>query len=90
MSTSRLAVTVPDRKIARKTGSNRESKIPGRVAAAGVDTVGSTTLANVLSMTRYGGAVAACGLARTGVRDGSAGIGRPVHPAGCRCSASIP
>ena len=31
--------------------------------AAGVDTVGSTTLANVLSMTRYGGAVAACGLA---------------------------
>lgn len=31
--------------------------------AAGVDTVGSTTLANVLSMTRYGGAIAACGLA---------------------------
>ena len=31
--------------------------------AAGVDTVGSTTLANVLSMTKYGGAVAACGLA---------------------------
>ncbi|KFG69784.1 MDR family oxidoreductase [Microvirga sp. BSC39] len=31
--------------------------------AAGVDTVGSTTLANVLAMTRYGGAVAACGLA---------------------------
>jgi acrylyl-CoA reductase (NADPH) len=31
--------------------------------AAGIDTVGSTTLANVLSMTRYGGAVAACGLA---------------------------
>jgi acrylyl-CoA reductase (NADPH) len=31
--------------------------------AAGVDTVGSTTLANILSMTRYGGAVAACGLA---------------------------
>ncbi len=30
---------------------------------AGVDTVGSTTLANVLSMTSYGGAVAACGLA---------------------------
>ena len=30
---------------------------------AGVDTVGSTTLANVLSMIRYGGAVAACGLA---------------------------
>src|SRR5215468_9772114 len=31
--------------------------------AAGIDVVGSTTLANVLSMTRYGGAVAACGLA---------------------------
>lgn len=31
--------------------------------AAGVDAVGSTTLANVLSMTRYGGAIAACGLA---------------------------
>ena len=31
--------------------------------AGGIDVVGSTTLANVLSMTRYGGAVAACGLA---------------------------
>jgi acrylyl-CoA reductase (NADPH) len=31
--------------------------------AGGVDTVGSTVLANVLSMTRYGGAIAACGLA---------------------------
>jgi acrylyl-CoA reductase (NADPH) len=31
--------------------------------AGGIDTVGSDTLANVLSMTRYGGAVAACGLA---------------------------
>ena len=31
--------------------------------AGAVDTVGSTTLANVLSMIRYGGAVAACGLA---------------------------
>jgi acrylyl-CoA reductase (NADPH) len=31
--------------------------------AGGIDTVGSSTLANVLSMTRYGGAVAACGLA---------------------------
>ena len=30
--------------------------------AGGIDTVGSATLANVLSMTRYGGAVAACGL----------------------------
>jgi acrylyl-CoA reductase (NADPH) len=31
--------------------------------AGGVDAVGSNALANVLSMTRYGGAVAACGLA---------------------------
>jgi acrylyl-CoA reductase (NADPH) len=31
--------------------------------AAGIDTVGSTTLANLLSVIRYGGAVAACGLA---------------------------
>ena len=31
--------------------------------AGGVDTVGSHVLANLLSMTKYGGAVAACGLA---------------------------
>jgi acrylyl-CoA reductase (NADPH) len=31
--------------------------------AGAIDSVGSTTLANVLSMIRYGGAVAACGLA---------------------------
>ncbi len=31
--------------------------------AGGVDSVGSMTLANLLSMTRYGGAIAACGLA---------------------------
>lgn len=31
--------------------------------AGGIDSVGSTTLGNVLSMTKYGGAVAACGLA---------------------------
>ncbi|PSC06420.1 oxidoreductase [Alsobacter soli] len=31
--------------------------------AAGVDSVGSHTLANLLSMTRYNGAIAACGLA---------------------------
>jgi acrylyl-CoA reductase (NADPH) len=31
--------------------------------AAGIDSVGSTTLGNLLSMIRYGGAVAACGLA---------------------------
>ena len=45
-----------------------ELSAPGRPLgkerwAAGIDSVGSTTLANVLSMTRYGGAVAACGLA---------------------------
>ena len=32
--------------------------------AGAIDTVGSTTLANVLAQTRYGGAVAACGLAQ--------------------------
>ncbi|PTM38890.1 MDR family oxidoreductase [Bosea sp. 124] len=42
---------------------------PGRPLAkerwiAGVDAVGSHTLANLLSMTKYGGAVAACGLAQ--------------------------
>jgi acrylyl-CoA reductase (NADPH) len=31
--------------------------------AGGVDSVGSNTLANLLSMSRYGGAIAACGLA---------------------------
>ncbi|MEX0840736.1 MAG: MDR family oxidoreductase [Xanthobacteraceae bacterium] len=31
--------------------------------AAGIDSVGSTTLANVLSMTQHDGAIAACGLA---------------------------
>jgi acrylyl-CoA reductase (NADPH) len=31
--------------------------------AAGIDSVGSTTLANLLSMTKYGGAISACGLA---------------------------
>jgi acrylyl-CoA reductase (NADPH) len=31
--------------------------------AGGIDSVGSTTLANLLAMTRYGGAIAACGLA---------------------------
>src|ERR1700744_4587745 len=31
--------------------------------AAGVDSVGSTTLANLLAMTKYRGAIAACGLA---------------------------
>jgi acrylyl-CoA reductase (NADPH) len=45
-----------------------ELSAPGRPIArerwaCGVDSVGSHTLANVLSMIRYGGAVAACGLA---------------------------
>jgi acrylyl-CoA reductase (NADPH) len=31
--------------------------------AGGIDSVGSTTLANILSMTKYRGAIAACGLA---------------------------
>lgn len=31
--------------------------------AGGIDSVGSTTLANLLSMAKYGGAIAACGLA---------------------------
>lgn len=31
--------------------------------AGGIDTVGSNTLANLLAQTRYGGAIAACGLA---------------------------
>jgi len=45
-----------------------ELSAPGRPLgkerwAAGIDAVGSHTLANVLAQTRYGGAVAACGLA---------------------------
>jgi acrylyl-CoA reductase (NADPH) len=31
--------------------------------AGGIDSVGSTTLANILSMTKYAGAITACGLA---------------------------
>jgi acrylyl-CoA reductase (NADPH) len=46
-----------------------ELSAPGRALgkerwAAGVDSVGSHTLANVLAQTSYGGAVAACGLAQ--------------------------
>jgi acrylyl-CoA reductase (NADPH) len=46
-----------------------ELSAPGRPMgrerwAAGVDAVGSHTLANVIAQTRYGGAVAACGLAQ--------------------------
>jgi acrylyl-CoA reductase (NADPH) len=32
--------------------------------AAGIDSVGSQTLANLLAQTKYGGAIAACGLAQ--------------------------
>eukprot|EP01037_Dinobryon_pediforme_P013778 gene13778-13896_t len=47
----------------------KELSSPGRPLAkerwiAGVDSVGSHTLANVLASTRYGGAIAACGLAQ--------------------------
>jgi len=48
--------------------------------AGGIDSVGSTTLANLLSMAQYGGAIAACGLA--GRMD--------LFCAGCAFSASIP
>jgi acrylyl-CoA reductase (NADPH) len=46
-----------------------ELSTPGRPLgkerwAAGIDSVGSHTLANVLAQTKYGGAVAACGLAQ--------------------------
>jgi acrylyl-CoA reductase (NADPH) len=46
-----------------------ELSAPGRPLGkerwiAGIDAVGSHTLANLLSMTKYGGAVAACGLAQ--------------------------
>lgn len=46
-----------------------ELSSPGKPMAkerwvAGIDSVGSHTLANLLAMTRYGGAVAACGLAQ--------------------------
>jgi acrylyl-CoA reductase (NADPH) len=63
--------------------------------AGGVDAVGSHTLANVLSMTRYGGAVAACGLAQGMDLPGSvapfilrgvtlAGIDSVMRPKPCR------
>jgi acrylyl-CoA reductase (NADPH) len=49
--------------IERKELSGPARPIAKERWAGGIDSVGSTTLANVLSMTRYGGAVAACGLA---------------------------
>ena len=47
---------------AELTGAGRAAR-PRSAGPAAIDSVGSTTLANVLSMTKYGGAVAACGLA---------------------------
>jgi acrylyl-CoA reductase (NADPH) len=49
--------------IERKELTNPPRPLGKERWAGGIDSVGSTTLANVLSMTRYGGAVAACGLA---------------------------
>src|SRR5215218_2069950 len=49
--------------IDRKELSGPAKPIAKERWAAGIDSVGSTTLANLLSMTKYGGAVAACGLA---------------------------
>ena len=51
-----------------RSSTGRRLSAPGKPLgkerwAAAVDSVGSTTLANVLAQTRYGGAVAACGLA---------------------------
>src|ERR1700684_2430227 len=54
-----------DEVIDRATLSSPSSKPLGKEQwAAAVDSVGSTPLANVLAQTRYGGAVAACGLAQ--------------------------
>jgi acrylyl-CoA reductase (NADPH) len=53
-----------DEVIDRATLSAASSRPLGKEQwAAAVDSVGSTTLANVLAQTRYGGAIAACGLA---------------------------
>ncbi len=49
--------------IERKQLSNPGKPLAKERWAGAIDTVGSTTLANVLAGTRYGGAVAACGLA---------------------------
>ena len=49
--------------IAREELSGPAKPLASERWVAGVDSVGSHTLANVLSMTSYGGAIAACGLA---------------------------
>ncbi|MGH6760881.1 MAG: MDR family oxidoreductase [Phyllobacterium sp.] len=47
----------------RKELSDKGSALQKERWSGGVDTVGSTALANVLAQTAYGGAIAACGLA---------------------------
>jgi acrylyl-CoA reductase (NADPH) len=49
--------------IDRAEFSNPAKPLAKERFGGGIDSVGSHTLANVLSMTKYGGAVAACGLA---------------------------
>lgn len=49
--------------VSRASLSGPVKPIAKETYAGGVDSVGSTILANVLSMIKYGGAVAACGLA---------------------------
>ncbi len=54
---------------AKEIIERKELSSPGRPLAkerwiAGVDSVGSHTLANILAATKYGGAIAACGLAQ--------------------------
>ena len=49
--------------IDRSTLTEKRGPLQKELWAGAVDSVGSTTLANVLSQTVYGGAVAACGLA---------------------------
>lgn len=49
--------------LAREELTGPVRPLAGERWAAGIDVAGSTVLANLLSMIRYGGAVAACGLA---------------------------
>ena len=79
-------VSAPAEMIERKELAGPPRPLAKERWAGGIDAVGSTTLANVLSMTRYGGTVAACGLA--GGMD-LPDYGCSVHPARrCRLSAS--
>ena len=59
----RKATTAPIRIFDRSELSGPAKPLAKERWAGGVDSVGSTTLANVLSMTKYAGAIAACGLA---------------------------